>query len=118
MLQKDFDMHNEIERARKAAGISGMTRNYPDNPKQRGCGYWAAFIGSIGNSLAAMDAAEKRMVREHGDQIVMLSKRITELEAELDAARKGRMELGIEAICHQEGWTVDRRNETVKKLAG
>ena len=107
-------MHVEIEKARKAAGISGMKKNYPDDPKQRGCGYWAAYTGSCSNSFASKDAELMRMK----DEILAANKRNVELEHALNEALKGRVQLGVEAIGHQEGWSVDRRNETVKRIAG
>ena len=51
-------MHTILEEARKAAGISGMRKNYPDNSKQRGCGYWAAY-NALGNLLIELNKPDE-----------------------------------------------------------
>ena len=105
-------MHPMIEAARKSAGISDLkTRNYPSDPKQRGAGFWAAFVGSLDTSI-------QRLVSESDDEIKKLSRENLQLQKEVEKARKQQMENGVEAIALSEGWSHDKRTETVRKIAG
>lgn len=58
-------MHAVIEQARKAAGIGSMARNYPADPRERGAGFWAAFVGALNEKLQHLDdrqqLAEKQL---------------------------------------------------------
>lgn len=111
-------MHVVLEKARKAAGISGFTKNYPDNPKQRGCGFWAAFMGSISNDLGMMDASELKSSRTSAADIRNWATRVDELEVEIAGLRKMLQERGIEVIRHQQNWSVEQGVEALKTIAG
>jgi hypothetical protein len=107
-------MHVVIEKARKAAGISGLTKNYPDNSKQRGCGYWAAFIGSISNDLGRVDQEQKEMEHTISEQ----ARKIADLEGDLNGLRSKACVNGIFAIAREEEWTVDKRERVQTMLVG
>lgn len=107
-------MHVVIEKARKAAGIGSLKKNYPESHKERGCGFWAAFIGVVGDQLAQMDAqqlADQRLIAE-------LANEKADLENQLAKALKGRVMNGIEALSHSEGWTKDKQSVVMAKIAG
>lgn len=107
-------MHVVLEKARKSAGISSLKKNYPDDHKQRGCGYWAAFIGSVGNDLAAMDERYQEALQE----ISKLATVNANLERQLSATKDGRMQNGVEAIGLAEGWDKVKQTAAIKKLVG
>ena len=107
-------MHALIEKARKSAGISSLQRNYPMDPKQRGCGYWAAFLGSLDTMLGQVDAQIIASGQQHEKDL----RSIGELEHELNRIRKTNLENGVTRVALEEGWTEDKRRDTVAKLAG
>jgi len=117
-------MHKFISKAAKAAGIVGgkddrnsgqvaMSKNYPDNPRHRGCGYWAAFIGALEHLI--QEAEERYLtVLAEKDQLHAENARLRD---EIDKLRQSTMENGIELIAEQEGWDTDKRKQTVKRIA-
>jgi hypothetical protein len=107
-------MHVVLEKARKSAGISSLQKNYPNDPKQRGCGYWAAFIGSVGNDLAAMDERFLAVTAEKAE----LSKQLALLERKLSVTKDGLVANGMEAIALSEGWDKSKQVAAVKRLVG
>lgn len=107
-------MHVVLEKARKSAGISSLKKNYPDDQKQRGCGYWAAFIGSIGNDLAVMDERYLEVVAENSKLAVANAN----LERQLSVVKDGKIANGMEAIGIAEGWDKSKQASAVKKLVG
>lgn len=111
-------MHVFIENARKAAGISGMTKNYPDDPKQRGCGYWAAFLGSINNDCGKRDAEILAAERQHSAELKQAHKRIEDLELELRMAREAGVKKGVQLLQYKEGWSIEKGREAEKTVAG
>lgn len=111
-------MHTVIETARRAAGISGMKKNYPDDPKQRGCGYWAAFIGSLSNDLGVMDKQGLQSARAAEEEIRKLASRVDELEQENTRLRAKLQHNGVELVRHQEGWSIEEGREVLKTIAG
>lgn len=107
-------MHALIEEARKSAGISSLERNYPKDNKQRGAGFWAAFLGSLQTQLGKRDESERSLLKENS----RLATRVAELEHHATASVKTRVEMGVENLGHQEDWSADKRQTVVKKLAG
>jgi len=107
-------MHVVLEKARKSAGISSLKKNYPDDHKQRGCGYWAAFIGSVGNDLAVMDERYLE-VQARNSELAMAN---AKLERELSAVKDGKIANGMEAIGLAEGWDKSKQQTAVRKLVG
>jgi hypothetical protein len=107
-------MHVAVEKARKAAGISSLKKNYPENPKERGCGFWAAFIGVISDQLSQMDSRALKDSQTISD----LSNRLADLEAERSKDFKRAVTNGITAIGNEEGWTPDKMKETTVRIAG
>lgn len=107
-------MHALIEKARKSAGISSLQKNYPSDPKQRGCGFWAAFLGSLDTSLGQLDAQILASHKQHEEDL----REIAALEHELNRVRKSNLENGVTRVALEEGWTEDKRRDTVAKLAG
>ena len=112
-------MHPAIEKARKAAGISSLRKNYPENPKHRGCGYWAGFVCVAADQFASYDAqiladqrayavlaAEKSSVSE---QLAIAEKRIAELT-------EGNAVNVMEAVCDTAELSADTRLEAVRKI--
>lgn len=111
-------MHYVIERARKAAGISGMRKNYPDDPKQRGCGFWAAVLGVISDELSKRDQDATETAVKHKEEMSAKHLRIEELEADLRRVKDASISKGVELVRHQEGWTLERGREALKTIAG
>lgn len=107
-------MHVVLEKARKSAGISSLKKNYPEDGKQRGCGYWAAFIGSVGNDLAVMDERYQEALQE----VSKLATTNANLERQLSATKDGKMANGMEAIALAEGWDKAKQANAVRKLVG
>ena len=107
-------MHAVLERARKAAGISGMKKNYPDDPKQRGCGYWAAYGGSISNELALIDEERLAMLRDGAEQAAQ----IVDLEHALNRLRHKKATVAVELIKEKEGWSPEKGRDVLDKIAG
>ena len=107
-------MHNAIEKARKAAGIGSLSKNYPVNPKERGCGYWAGFVCVIGDQLAQQDAEILKL--EH--RIADLAQGNADLERRLSTMQQGRIANGVEALGEKEGWLPNKRADVLTKLAG
>jgi hypothetical protein len=107
-------MHIAIEKARKTANIGSLAKNYPVDPKQRGCGYWAAFLGSIGNDLASMDAAQLKSEKEKTEILL----RCTKLERELSEARKCAAKNCVELIGEQEGWDESKISHNTVRMIG
>lgn len=111
-------MHVVIEKARKSAGISGMKKNYPDDPKQRGCGYWAAFLGSLSNDLGRIDAERLDSSKKVEEDVRHWAERVDELDAEITRLRRLLQERGIEVIRQQEGWPVEKGRHLLETIAG
>jgi hypothetical protein len=107
-------MHVVLEKARKSAGISSLKKNYPEDSKQRGCGYWAAFIGSVGNDLAAMDERYLDVMAENA----RLASANANLERQLSVTKDGKIANGMEAIALSEGWDKSKQVAAVKRLVG
>ena len=107
-------MHQAIEKARKAAGISSLKKNYPENHRERGCGYWAAFIGVIGDQFASKDAE----IIEHLNTIAEQSQMVSKLQAKLADVTRDKMSNGVEALALSEGWTPEKRGTVMHKIAG
>jgi hypothetical protein len=107
-------MHVSIEKARKASGIGSLKKNYPENPKERGCGFWAAFIGVISNELSERDARhmkDQETIATMAMENASLTERIGEIQTK-------RVANGIEAVGHMEGWSKDKQTTVMAKIAG
>lgn len=107
-------MHALIEKARKSAGIASLKKNYPSDPKQRGCGFWAAFLGSLDTSLGQLDADVISAHKRHEEDL----RRIAELEHEINKLSKLNLQNGVTRVALEEGWSTEKQRETVAKLAG
>ena len=106
-------MHALIEKARKSAGIASLKNNYPVDPKQRGCGYWAAFLGSLDTSLGQKDDDLSAARGRHENDL----RKIGELEHEINKLTKLNIVNGVTRVALEEGWTPAKQRETVDKLA-
>lgn len=118
-------MHFKVDDARKSAGIGGMRKNYPDDPKQRGCGYWAAFCGALSQTLENDDREKLRVAEERraetADWAKMeqgLHEEIRKHLAEIERLRKKLQTNGIEVLRYQEGWSIEKGQEAQKTIAG
>jgi uncharacterized protein (DUF362 family) len=111
-------MHSVIEKARKAAGISGMKKNYPDDPKHRGAGFWAAFIGSVSNDLGMVDQLRITASETSEKTVRAWATRVDEQQKEIDRLRAILQERGIDNLRLHEGWSVEKGREVLKTLAG
>jgi hypothetical protein len=107
-------MHTALEKARKAAGIGSLKKNYPENPRERGCGFWAAFIGVVGNELARADDALMAAQKEAKE----LAIKNADLEQKVSESNLGRIANGVESLALSESWTPDKRDTVRKKLVG
>jgi len=107
-------MHQAIEKARKAAGISSLKKNYPENHRERGCGYWAAFIGVISDQLADKDAE----IISHLNKISEQSQALTKLQAKLSEVSQHRITNAVEAIGRAEEWDKAKQASYFNKIAG
>jgi len=107
-------MHVAIEKARKAAGIGSLKKNYPQNPRERGCGFWAGFVCVLSDQLASMDAealSDKQRISE-------LAVNNATLERKLSEMRTGRIANGVEALGLAEGWLPEKRDSVLSRIAG
>lgn len=111
-------MHILLQNARRAAGISGLRKNYPDDPKQRSAGHWAAFIGSLNNDLGQRDEVERKYREKVAADLQAAHQRIEALEARLREAMAASVTKGVEVPRHQEGWSIEKANEVQKTIAG
>jgi hypothetical protein len=111
-------MHVILEEARKAAGISGMKGNYPEDPKQRGAGYWGAYNGSLNTILARKDQDYIDTIAKHSKEVRAAHVRVEDLEAELRRVKDHSIATGIEVVRQQEGWSIERGREALKTIAG
>jgi hypothetical protein len=107
-------MHVVLEKARKSAGINSLKKNYPEDSKQRGCGHWAAFIGSVSNDLAAMDEKYLSVMEQNTE----LAKCNANLERQIALVKDGKIANGMEAIGIAEGWDKSKQSLAIKKLVG
>jgi len=106
-------MHVIIESARKSAGISGLKSNYPENKKQRGTGYWAAFLGALDYQLGLADEALRKSMVEAKS----LAMRNAELERDLNKLREKRTRNGVALVAEQQRWSVDARKDAMELIA-
>jgi hypothetical protein len=107
-------MHTSIEKAQRAAGIGSLKRNYPENPKERGCGFWAAFLGVISSELSAKDAE----LRESSKEIALLATKLAALQEKQADIIRSRTVNGIEAMALREQWTPEKADSIAKKICG
>ena len=107
-------MNAIIESARKSAGISDLSKNYPANPKQRGCGFWAAFLGSLDTSIGVKDKAASAVDKE----LNLALREVARLEKELNELRKLNIKNGVKAVGSMEGWSVDKQSTIEHQIAG
>lgn len=74
-----------VGRATKSAGINSCSRNYPDDPKQRGATFWSGFIGAINSEISQV---EEHITKLQGDLVASqaennkLSRQINKLQAQ------------------------------------
>ena len=106
-------MHTIIEAARKSAGISGLKSNYPENKKQRGAGFWAAFLGALDFQLGRFDSEYSAALKE----AKLLAVRNAELEKELNAIREKKVRNGVMLIAEQQQWSGDQRSKAMEAIA-
>ena len=74
-------MHSLIEQARRSAGIGSLRKNYPDDAKERGAGFWAAFVGALNEKLQHLDdlqATAERQLEELASRRADLERRLAE----------------------------------------
>ncbi len=107
-------MKSVIEKARKAAGISALKGgNYPADPKQRGAGYWAAFIGALRTEIDYLIAE----CNEAGKAEREALKAAIALEKDLHKAEKSRTTEAVTALAHELHWEAGTREKVVSRIA-
>jgi hypothetical protein len=107
-------MSIEIDSARISAGIGSMSKNYPDDDKQRGCGYWAAFVGALRNQFSLLH----KEVKDVTNKLNAALKANQDLSDELKKVTKGANIMVLENLGRKAKLDSGEVSTEIRRLAG
>jgi len=102
-----------IQEAARIAGITAMTRNYPDDHKQRSAGHWAGFKCGVDAGIAQLRQELSKALTEKAEMAADVARKAGEL-SDLRKKKSGEV---VRNIATEEQWSAEKRDAIAKRIA-